>query len=54
MSPTTKPVRVDLESFRKRFAGDEPDRGRAFQDGFVVPAVERAYQEAKGTFAPEE
>ncbi|MEO8188894.1 MAG: MBL fold metallo-hydrolase [Acidobacteriota bacterium] len=46
--------RVDLESFRKRFAGHDPDRGRAFQDGFVVPAVERAYQEAKNVFAPED
>lgn len=46
--------RVDLEGFRKRFAGDDPERRRAFQDGFVVPAVDRAWQEAKGAFAPED
>lgn len=46
--------RVDLDGFRKRFAGDDPERRRAFQDGFVVPGVDRAWQEAKGAFAPED
>ena len=44
---------VDLEGFRKRFAGENPGRSRAFHSGFEVPAVERCYQEAKGAYAPE-
>lgn len=46
--------RVDLEAFRQRFAGQDAERRRAFQDGFVVPGVDRAWQEAKGAFAPED
>ncbi len=44
---------VDLERFRKRFAGGDPERRRAFLGGFVVPNVDPAWQEAKGAFAPE-
>jgi glyoxylase-like metal-dependent hydrolase (beta-lactamase superfamily II) len=44
--------KVDLTAFEKRFAGDDPDRQRAFSVGFIQQAVERAYQEAK--FADEE
>ena len=45
--------RVHLESFQERFAGDDFGRGKAFRDFFVLSAVERAYQEAKGTMAEE-
>lgn len=45
--------RVQLESFQKEFAGSDFGRGKAFRDFFVFSAVERAYQEAKGTMAPE-
>jgi cyclase len=45
--------RVDLAGFRREFAGDDYDRGRAFDDFFVRSAVERAYQEAKGEVAEE-
>ena len=45
--------RVDLASFRKSFAGENFSRGAAFDDFFVRSAVERAYQEARGTMAEE-
>jgi len=45
--------RVDLEKFRKWFAGESSGRSKAFHSGFEVPAVERCYQEAKGAYAPE-
>jgi cyclase len=45
--------RVDLTDFRKIFAGDDYDRGRAFDDFFVRSAAERAWQEAKGQLAEE-
>jgi len=39
--------KIDLGDFEKKFAGDDPDRLRAFREAFTQPAVERAYQEAK-------
>jgi cyclase len=39
---------VDLESFRTKFAGDDPARNKAFTEYFVTPAIERGYKEAKG------
>jgi cyclase len=45
--------RVDLSDFRKDFAGESFERGAAFDDFFARSAVERAYQEAKGTIAEE-
>lgn len=45
--------RVHLERFEKDFAGDDFARGKAFRDFFVLSAVERAYQEAKGEMAEE-
>jgi cyclase len=45
--------RVNLDSFKKTFAGDDYGRGRAFRDFFASDAIERAYQEAKGTVAEE-
>ena len=45
--------RVTLEEFVKPFAGMDPARAEAFRAYFVPPAVERAYQEAKGSFADE-
>jgi cyclase len=45
--------RVNLADFRKRLAGDDPDRGRAFDVGFAQPAVDRAYQEVRGSFEEE-
>jgi glyoxylase-like metal-dependent hydrolase (beta-lactamase superfamily II) len=45
--------RVDLSDFKKSFAGESFERGAAFDDFFVRAAVERAYQEARGTMAEE-
>jgi glyoxylase-like metal-dependent hydrolase (beta-lactamase superfamily II) len=45
--------KVTLERFVPEFAGDDPARIYAFRAFFVPPAVDRAYQEAKGRFAPE-
>jgi hypothetical protein len=39
--------KVDLAGFQKRFAGDNPLYVRGFHDGFLVPGIERAYDEAK-------
>jgi hypothetical protein len=40
---------VDVASFEKQFAGDNPNRRRNFEAYFLGMAVERAYKEAKGT-----
>jgi glyoxylase-like metal-dependent hydrolase (beta-lactamase superfamily II) len=40
--------RVQLENWRQRLAGDNPDRRRAFKAFFLDPGLERAYKEAKG------
>lgn len=45
--------RVDLSEFRKKLCGTDPDRIRAFDVSFAAPGVERAYQEAKGSFEEE-
>jgi glyoxylase-like metal-dependent hydrolase (beta-lactamase superfamily II) len=45
--------RVDLSSWRKAFAGDDLNRGFAFNDFFARSAVERAWQEARGSMAEE-
>ncbi len=45
--------RVDLDDFRKAFAGDDYGRGRAFRDFFARDAVARAWQEARGQLAEE-
>ena len=42
--------RINLDSFQKRFVGDNPDRALAFKYFFVSTAIERAYQEAKGAY----
>jgi len=41
--------KVDVASFEKQFAGDNPNRRRNFEAYFLGIAVERAYKEAKGT-----
>jgi cyclase len=41
--------KVDVGSFEKQFAGDNPNRRRNFEAYFLGMAVERAYKEAKGT-----
>jgi len=46
-------ARVDLTPLRARFAGASLDRARAFHDAFEKPAVERAYEEAKGKLSDE-
>ena len=46
-------ARVDLAAQRKSFAGESHERGAAFDDFFARSAVERAYQEAKGTMTEE-
>lgn len=40
---------VNLEEFRRQFAGDDKTKNEAFQQYFVNPGVERAYREATGT-----
>jgi cyclase len=45
--------RVTLEEFVEPFAGQNPARAAAFRAFFVPSAIERAYQEAKGSFADE-
>ena len=45
--------RVDLDDFRKAFAGEDYGRGRAFRDFFARDAVVRAWQEARGQLAEE-
>jgi cyclase len=40
--------RVDLESFRKQFAGEDWRRSRAFDEYFLVPAVTDAWKQARG------
>jgi glyoxylase-like metal-dependent hydrolase (beta-lactamase superfamily II) len=40
--------RVDLAGFRRRLAGDDYWRGRAFDEFYLHSAVEQAYKEAKG------
>jgi cyclase len=40
--------KVDVASFEKQFAGDNPNRQRNFEAYFLGMAVERAYKEAKG------
>ncbi len=44
---------VDLSSYRQALAGDDADRGRAFDHFFAGPFLDRVYQEAKGSLAPE-
>jgi len=39
--------KIDLSRFEKQFTGDNPLYVRGFHDGFLVPGVERAYDEAK-------
>ncbi len=39
--------KVDLESFRLKLAGDDPDKNWAFENYFLTPAVERAFRDAK-------
>jgi len=45
--------RVNLDTYKKGFAGDEYGRSRAFRDFFANDAITRAYQEAKGEVAEE-
>ena len=45
--------RIDLSSWRKAFAGDDVNRGFAFDDFFARSAVDRAWQEARGSMAEE-
>jgi len=40
--------KVDVASFEKQFAGDNPNRQRNFEAYFLGMAVERAYKEGKG------
>jgi cyclase len=39
---------LNLDSFRARFAGADPERNYAFDNYFVLPATERFYPQAKG------
>lgn len=45
--------KVNLGAFRSQFAGEDFERGEAFDDYFVASAVDRAYQEATGRMAEE-
>ena len=44
---------IDLEPFRKRIAGDDPFVNANFEPTFVLPAVTRAWQAARGELLPE-
>jgi len=44
---------VNLSSWRKAFAGDDVNRGFAFDDFFARSAIDRAWQEARGSMAEE-
>jgi glyoxylase-like metal-dependent hydrolase (beta-lactamase superfamily II) len=39
---------INLDTFRSRFAGDDPELNHAFVHYFILPASERIYQQAKG------
>jgi hypothetical protein len=39
---------VNLESFRRRLAGDDAVRLETFDDSIIRVGIERAYKEAKG------
>lgn len=41
-------TQVTLESWRKKLAGDDPQKNRAFTDFFLNPAIPRVYRQAKG------
>jgi hypothetical protein len=45
--------KIDLNAFRDQLAGKDGFRRHAFDEYFVQPAVNRAYQEAKGKMNPE-
>jgi glyoxylase-like metal-dependent hydrolase (beta-lactamase superfamily II) len=45
--------RILLPEWRTRLAGDDQDRGHAFDAFVLAPAVERAYRQAKGEDPPE-
>lgn len=40
--------RITMNEWKKKFAGDDPTKQRAFDDFFLTPAVERAWHQAKG------
>jgi glyoxylase-like metal-dependent hydrolase (beta-lactamase superfamily II) len=44
---------IDLEPFRKRIAGDDPFVNANFEPTFVMPALTRALQAARGDLAAE-
>ncbi len=46
-------AKIDLDAIRRRMAGDDPIKNRNFREEFVATALERAYQEAKGSFSEE-
>jgi glyoxylase-like metal-dependent hydrolase (beta-lactamase superfamily II) len=37
--------KVDLDAFRREFAGDDPQRNFVFTDAIAGPGVQRAYEE---------
>ncbi|MGH9935686.1 MAG: hypothetical protein ACREAM_05530, partial [Blastocatellia bacterium] len=39
---------LNPDSFRSRFAGNDPERHHAFEHYFVLPATQRVYQQARG------
>lgn len=45
--------RVDVEAFRKKLAGDDAIRRGEFDEFFLAPILDRAYQETQGQLAPE-
>jgi cyclase len=45
--------RITLPEWRKKLAGDDAERGRAFDAFWLAPAVERAYRQAAGEDPPE-
>ncbi len=44
---------LNLDPFRSRFAGNDPERSHAFEHYFVLPATERAWRQAKSQMLTE-
>ena len=45
--------KIDVEEFRRAYSAGDPGRATDFERFFLDPIVDRAFQEARGTFAPE-
>ena len=46
--------KVDLGTFRAAFAGQDATQQTVFDQDFVAPAIDRAYEEAHGSISTDE